>query len=184
MTMFQSIDTQRLCELVHSARKRVAFIGPAMTTEVAAAVSNKFSQLDRRGVTIIIDYDEAIFRLGYGHHEAIEILKESGIELRKESGLRISALVIDDQGWILHQSPMAVESPDAPVRNAMVLSAEQVKEVCSAAGIQDEPRDSSSTSSEHSAANESTEIGRLPIPEAEYSSIKKAIDNNPPQAFD
>lgn len=184
MTMFQSIDTQRLCELVHSASKRVAFIGPAMTTEVAAAVSNKFSQLDRRGVTIIIDYDEAIFRLGYGHHEAIEILKESGIELRKESGLRISALIIDDQGWILHQSPMAVENPDAPVRNAMALSVEQVKEICAAAGIQDEPSDGSSALSAPNDANERIEIGRTPIPEAEYNSIKKAIDSNPPQAFD
>jgi hypothetical protein len=184
MTMFQSIDTQRLCELVKSARKRVAFIGPAMTTDVAAALSNKFSQLERRGVTIIIDYDEAIFRLGYGDHEAIEILKESGIELRKESGLRISALVIDDKGWILHQSPMAVENPDAPVRNAMVLSAEQVKEVCAAAGIQDEPSDRSSISPEPSAESERIEIGRAPIPEAEYSTIKKAINSNPPQAFD
>lgn len=184
MTMFQSIDTQRLCELVHSASKRVAFIGPAMTTEVAAAMSNKFSQLDRRGVTIIIDYDEAIFRLGYGHHEAIEILKESGIELRKESGLRISALIIDDQGWILHQSPMAVENPDAPVRNAMALSVEQVKEICAAAGIQDEPSDGSSALSAPNDANERIEIGRTPIPEAEYNSIKKAIDSNPPQAFD
>lgn len=184
MTMFQSIDTQRLCELVHSASKRVAFIGPAMTTEVAAAMSNKFSQLDRRGVTIIIDYDEAIFRLGYGHHEAIEILKESGIELRKESGLRISALIIDDQGWILHQSPMAVENPDAPVRNAMALSVEQVKEICAAAGIQDEPSDGSSALSAPNDANERIEIGRAPIPEAEYNSIKKAIDSNPPQAFD
>lgn len=184
MTMFQSIDTQRLCELIHSASKRVAFIGPAMTTEVAAAVSNKFSQLDRRGVTIIIDYDEAIFRLGYGHHEAIEILKESGIELRKESGLRISALIIDDQGWILHQSPMAVENPDAPVRNAMALSVEQVKEICAAAGIQDEPSDGSSALSAPNDANERIEIGRAPIPEAEYNSIKKAIDSNPPQAFD
>lgn len=184
MTMFQSIDTQRLCELIHSASKRVAFIGPAMTTEVAAAVSNKFSQLDRRGVTIIIDYDEAIFRLGYGHHEAIEILKESGIELRKESGLRISVLVIDDKGWVLHQSPMAVEDPDAPVHNAISLSAQHIKEICDAAGMEDKSRDRTAPFTAPSDPSTPPEIGLTPIPESEYNSVKKAIYSNPPQKFD
>lgn len=184
MTIFQSIDTQELCQRIGAASTRVAFLGPSMTTEVAAALSNKFKELDGRGVTVIIDYDEAIFRLGYGHHEAIEILQEAGIELRKESGLRISALVIDDRGWVLHQSPMAVEDPDAPVHNAVSLSAQQSKEICDAAGVQDESLDRSTHSPEPNETPKSPEIGRSPIPESEYSAVKKAISSNPPQAFD
>nr|WP_298522433.1 hypothetical protein [uncultured Halomonas sp.] len=184
MTIFQSLNTEDLCKRVHSAQKRVAFIGPSMTIEMAVALSNKFKQLSGSGITIIIDYNEATFRLGYGHHDAIETLQESGIELRKESGLRISALIIDDRGWVLHQSPMAVEDPNAPVYNALALSPEQMKEICVAAGIKDGNPEQPATSQNSSASPKPPEIGRALIPESEYKAVKQSINSNPPQSFD
>lgn len=78
-----------MCELVSNAKKQVTFIGPALSQELAAAIVKKHQLLGEHGVTIVLDYNEEIFRLGYGDHGAIELLQENNVPIRKQAGLRI-----------------------------------------------------------------------------------------------
>lgn len=192
MTLFFQMNTDKICQLVNSAKHRVAFIGPAMTQDLAASLVNKHIQLGDQGVTVILDYNQEIFRLGYGEHAAIELLKEKHVPIRKQSGLRISALLVDDRGWVMHQSPMAVEDPNNPVHNAIELLPEQIAKLVKASGVgllvNDELLDQEKNNS-HNTTNSldidpSIEIGREPLSANEFKSVKQSLDENPPQAFD
>lgn len=184
MSLFQSLDIQAIRDLIVSAQSRVAYIGPSMMLDTACALAEKFALFDRRSITVIVDYDESVFRLGYGELEAIQTLQESGIEPRKQPGLRISALIVDDQGWILHQSPMAVEDPNASFHNAMALSPAQVREVCIAAGVEEPGAENQAVTQDASSERRPLEIGTTRITQQESQTIKESIDSNPPQAFD
>jgi hypothetical protein len=196
MTLFHQLNTEKLCQLVRSAQQRVAFIGPALTQELAAALVNKHIEFGDQDVTIILDYNEEIFRLGYGEHAAIEMLRENHIPIRRQSGMRISALLVDDHAWVLHQSPMAVEDPNADVCNAITLQPEQVTELARAVGVganipkspgkdsSDSITDEETDDSAGSALDADVEIGRGLLPVEDVQAVKKRLDDNPPQAFD
>ena len=93
MKFFHQLNTEKMCQLVNSAKKHITFIGPALSQELAAVLVKKHQLLGGQCVTIVLDYNEAIFRLGYGDHEAIELLQESNVPIRKQADLRISALL-------------------------------------------------------------------------------------------
>lgn len=193
MKFFHQLNTEKMCQLVNSAKKHITFIGPALSQELAAVLVKKHQLLGGQCVTIVLDYNEAIFRLGYGDHEAIELLQESNVPIRKQADLRISALLVDSQGWVLQQSPRAVEDANAPFYNAIALQPEQVVELAQAIGAGSimgdvPPADDPDESSEHKPTPSTppldVEIGREPLPTAEVKIVKKALDDNPPQAFD
>jgi len=197
MTLFHQLNTEKLCQLVRNAQRRVAFIGPALTQDLAAALVSKHIAFGDQDVTIILDYNEEIFRLGYGEHAAIEMLREKHIPIRRQSGMRISALLVDDHAWVLHQSPMAVEDPNADVCNAITLQPEQVSALARAVGVGASIPDSSSEDEDHSPEDEeigdecsasdidaTIEIGRELLPVEDVKAVKKRLDDNPPQAFD
>lgn len=197
MTLFHYLNIEKLCQLVRSAQRRVAFIGPALSQDLAATLVSKHIALGDQGVTIVLDYNEEIFRLGYGDHESIEMLRENHIPIRKQSGMRISALLVDDHGWVLHQSPMAVEDPNADVCNAITLQPQQVEELAKAAGVgtsipESHDKDGNDSITDEDADDESAgsavdaavEIGRELLPVEDVKAVKKRLDDNPPQAFD
>lgn len=193
MKLFHQLNTEKMCELVSNAKKQVTFIGPALSQELAAAIVKKHQLLGEDGVTIVLDYNEEIFRLGYGDHGAIELLQENNVPIRKQAGLRISTLLVDNNGWVLQQSPRAVEDANAPFYNAIALQPEQVIELAQAIGIRCtigvvSPADDSDKSSQHkpkpSASRPDIEIGCEHLLIAEVKTVKKALDDNPPQAFD
>lgn len=190
MKVFHQLNTEKMCQLVRAAEKYVAFFGPALNQELAAALVKKHQLLGNQGVTLVLDYNETIFRLGYGVHEAIELLQENNVPIRKQDGLRISALLVDHQGWVLQLPPMAVEDANAPFYNAIALQPEQVSELAQAMGANNAAGNRTTEDNlDVDAANKppaqpAVEIGHTPLPTKEVEAVKKALDDNPPQAFD
>jgi len=182
MSLFQQLDTDILARQLLRASWRVAFIGPALNQALAAALVQASRQLGREQVRVILDYNEEIFRLGYGEHEAIELLREEGITIHKQPGLRISALLVDKEGWVLHQSPMAVEDPSLPAYNAIKLLPEQVAQLALAVGVTDQLP--GSTPDTRRVDVEAIEIGKEPLAADEVVEVKHNLDQSPPQAFD
>jgi len=184
MQLFLQLNNDSICKYINTAKCRVAYIGPALTQAVAAALVRQHRILGTDAVTVVVDYNEAIFRLGYGEHEAIEIMQDAGILIRRQSGLRISALLVDEQGWVLHQSPMAVENPDSPTHNAIALLPQQVREMVEAIGVTKHIGEKQPTQKSADGTTPEPEIGLEPLARQEVEAVKKNLVNNPPQAFD
>jgi hypothetical protein len=67
---------QQLVEFVGSARERLVVIAPAVTLPVAEAICAKWHEL-RNDVTIVLDTDPEVYRLGYGDEAALNRLTET-----------------------------------------------------------------------------------------------------------
>src|SRR5690606_29808629 len=127
-------------------------------------------------VVVVLDYDEQVFRLGYGHYESVKMLEEAGVVVRQQPGLRIGVLILDDQGWVFTLPPMAVEGQHELTFNALTLMPEQVNEVVRTLvtptlRIEGDP-------------TPRFEIGNAPVAPEIRERVAKAIEQNPPAAFD
>jgi len=99
----------KMAALISRAVQRVAVAAPGIRSECIAALTEAVSRLGQAAVTVITDCDEEVFRLGYGDIGAVRTLRESGLELRQSSGLRIGILVCDDRAWVFAPTALYVQ---------------------------------------------------------------------------
>ncbi len=176
MKLFQQIPAHVASGMILLAKTRVLFIGPSLTDGIAAALISARQALGDEQVVVVLDYDEQVFRLGYGHYESVKMLEEAGVVVRQQPGLRIGVLILDDQGWVFTLPPMAVEGQHELTFNALTLMPEQVNEVVRTLvtptlRIEGDP-------------TPRFEIGNAPVAPEIRERVAKAIEQNPPAAFD
>lgn len=105
---FVAVDDRFLAETIGNAKKRLVYAAPGVGMLSARALVDAINRLSGQ-VTIILDADPEVCRIGYGDPEALQILHRSACEqqlpLRRQAGLRIGVLVADD--LVLAWSPIA-----------------------------------------------------------------------------
>lgn len=115
MSTFCAIDDNALIGLIRSAQQRIVFIAPGLHKNVAEALGKRFSEVDKLDVTVVIDPDEEVCRIGYGEEEGLRLVNEYAsknfIGLRSQPGLRVGVLLVDDQTLIWSPTPRSVEAP-------------------------------------------------------------------------
>ena len=175
MTAFISLTPENQGEIILSAQQRVIYAAASITDPVVASLIKACKQLGEESCITILDYDEQLFRMGYGHNEAVQMLLEAGVPIRKQSDLRIGVLIVDNQGWVFSLSPMAVEAQDqASIINAVTLHESQlVSMIASLVGEKDQA----------DIFGGELALGTELITEKEVEQVTKAIHANPPQAF-
>ena len=72
--VFRSADDDTLIGLVKSAKGRLVVIAPALTKPVASAVADRIADLGTLSMTVILDADPEVYRLGYPDLDARMIL--------------------------------------------------------------------------------------------------------------
>lgn len=122
MTTFQTATDSLLTEQIRAAKDRVIFVAPGVSRTIARALVDAHNRSP--SVTVILDADEELCRIGYGELNGFEYLTQHGgkIELRKHSGLRLGLLMADKVVTIWSPTPRAVDrdrNSDQP--NAIVL---------------------------------------------------------------
>ena len=122
MTTFQTATDNLLTEQIRAARDRVIFVAPGVSQAIARALVDAHNRSP--SVTVILDADEEVCRIGYGDVNGFEHLMQHSreIELRKHSGLRLGLLMADKVVTIWSPTPRAVDrdrNSDQP--NAIVL---------------------------------------------------------------
>lgn len=125
MTTFAVADDTNLVDLLGRARHRLVVIAPALTEKVADALVRRFADLD--DVTVILDSDPEVYRMGYGDQAALDAIRKGceqfHIGLREQSGVRIGVVIADDRTMIFAPVSRNIEagstSPEKP--NAIVL---------------------------------------------------------------
>ena len=84
MSTFQAIDDEALIRYICSAAKRIVYIAPGVHAPVAQALGKRFSEVEQLDVTVVIDPDEDVCRIGYG-----DIVKGAAVDLNfKKSSKR------------------------------------------------------------------------------------------------
>ncbi|WP_303292286.1 hypothetical protein [Marinobacter sp. SS5-14b] len=179
MNLFQKLPAHVIGQMIGMAKHRAIYAAPSINDSVAGALVEQ-SRDPRLQVEVILDYDEDLFRLGYGLAESVNMLRDAGINVHKEPGLRIGFVIIDDQGWAFSLPPMAVESQSSHDHiNGFELTPEQIERFTQSIGIANKDEDRKESETHHPQA----EIGRETLPDQEVSETTTKLNRNPPQAF-
>ena len=108
------VNDETLSELVLSARQRVIAVAPAFSKIVAEAIAEQWARLSAGGVSVILDSDADVYRLGYGHLDGLKKLQEAAISagatLLQQPGIRIGLIVSDDETLVFSPTPQLIES--------------------------------------------------------------------------
>jgi hypothetical protein len=102
-----------------------------MQLAVAEAICEVINRLPADAVTVSVDFDERVMRMGYGHIDAVCLLNHSSIPVMNSPGLRSAILIVDNGGFVftptalyLETEPQSEETP-----NAIRLQHEQIAAV-------------------------------------------------------
>lgn len=128
--LFCTLSGDEMAYLIASAQQSVCYAGPGIQIEVAKALVDAVSCLGLEMLTVCLDFDERVMRMGYGDIAAVQLLRDAGIAVRSAPGLRTALLITDDAGFIFTPTPLYLEAEPAPgsAPNAMRMSAKQVAE--------------------------------------------------------
>ena len=128
--LFRSLDSSALAKLMRGAQHAVCFAAPGIQQGPAKAMAEIARRIGPEMITVCLDFDERVMRMGFGELEAVKILRDAGIAVRSTSGLRTGLVIVDDDGYIFTPTALYLEAEDRPADapNAMRLSREQAAE--------------------------------------------------------
>lgn len=174
---FTVATDEAVADLIRHARDRILFIGPGITEPVAKALVEKLTD-ERLSITVILDSDPEVYRLGFGTPEGLATLKTEfdakQFGLRCQPGIRIGVLVADDKTLIYSPVAQLVEAGSTVVSkpNALFLEGAAATKLSEAAGATQDTRPLDG------------EIGKKALTPKDVEAIKKNVDANPPEPFD
>ncbi|EMM6685210.1 hypothetical protein ACJJBP_24605 [Pseudomonas aeruginosa] len=120
MSTFQEVNDASLIKLIGKAQQRVVFVAPGVHQAVAEALGKRLVEIDRLQLTVVIDPDEDVCRIGYGDAKGLELLSSyadrQSFALMAQPGLRVGVLLVDDVTLVWSPTPRSVEA--APLGNA------------------------------------------------------------------
>lgn len=138
------VDDSKLIKAIHNAKHRLIFLAPGVSQDLAAALADAWKRLGAPAVTVILDVDPEVCRLGYGTLEGLKTLRDAASQLKAlvchQPGVRIGLLISDESTLVYSPTPLLIEAgskqPEQP--NAIVLDAVP-KQVASDIGLGDNP---------------------------------------------
>lgn len=187
--LFCALDSADIAQLICTAKHSVCYAGPGIQLQPAKAMAKVAQRLGSEMMTLCIDFDERVVRMGYGDIEAVECLREARIVVRNAPGLRTALVIVDDQGFIFTPTALYLEAEPqgeaAP--NAMRLSREQVAEALARLSPA-----AKAIAQAHAATPEErdriaalpVEVGTAPITEAQFARVDASLKEAPPVKFD
>lgn len=164
--------------LIKSAKRRLVVIAPALSKAVASALASRFDDLERLDVRVILDADAEVYRLGFGEHEALEVIRDAAsrnlLDLRVQPGVRIGVIISDEDTMVFAPISKNIEagSETAEKPNAIVLRGASTESIARAAGAQPD----------HDSP--SGEIGNAALDPAKVAAMQTDLERNPPAKFD
>lgn len=170
---FTVATDERLIDMINSAVDRIVVVAPALTSPIAHSIASRCKD-ESLSVTVILDADPEVYRMGYGDQEALELLRramtDNGLGLGCQPGVRIGMVIADERMVIFSPVPKLIEAGSSiEVKpNAIMLGGEAVERAVQAAG----------------GGRTSGEIGKQAVSPTEIEKIEKNLGDDPPQKFD
>ena len=192
MSTFCAVDDAALISLINAATKRIVFIAPGVHEPVAKALGKRLLEMENIHITVVLDADEDVCRVGYGDAKGLQLVNESaqrnGFWVKSQPGLRVGVLLADEQTLIWSPTPRSVEAPpnsepipsndlfeeSAPMApNGLLLGVnpdEQIAQAVVAEGTNADPKQA--------------EIGQSAITPQQVEETILALEKNPPIPVD
>jgi hypothetical protein len=187
--LFSVLDSAAIALFIHTAQHSVCYAGPGIQLQPAKAIVEVAQRLGPEMMTVCIDCDERVMRMGYGDIEALECLRDGPIVVRNASGLRTALVIVDDQGFIFTPTALYIEAEPhgeaAP--NAMRLSQQQVAEALarlSPAAKAIAQTQATTHEEQNRIAALPVEVATAPITEAQFAKVEASLKEAPPVKFD
>lgn len=183
--MFAVANDATICSAIKAARHSVVYAAPGITEAIVEAIAEALEFGPDLQVTLIIDLDPEVYRLGYGTEGGLRALQALAaaqhLELRQQEGLRIGVLVTDGASLVYAPTPLLIEagSESQSKPNALCLTQSAglgatLMHACAANGA----------SGDSTPPPSQAEIGKqAALPEAVAQSLK-SLDEVPPKSFD
>lgn len=119
MSTFQEVNDTSLIDLICKGKRRIVFVAPGVHQPVAEALGKRLADTENLQVTVVIDPDEDVCRIGYGDAKGLELLsqyaEQQSFALMSQPGLRVGVLLVDDMTLVWSPTPRSVEA--APSTN-------------------------------------------------------------------
>lgn len=110
----QNINDDKLVAAINAAQRRLMIVSPGISVSVAEAVAAKWKELGAGGVSVILDLDPNVNRMGYGDFAAVELLQITAMQidakLLNQPGVRICVFAIDDDLYVFSPTPLVAEA--------------------------------------------------------------------------
>jgi len=109
-----NVDEAKLVSLISRASQRLLFLAPGLTEPVAVAIEKAWLRLGATAVTVILDVDAEVCRLGYGTIDGLNRLQAAARQIQTlichQKGVRIGLLIADGITLIYSPTPLLVEA--------------------------------------------------------------------------
>jgi hypothetical protein len=151
-------------------------MAPGIDEPAASALSEAWGRLGGDSVSVILDTDPEVVRLGYGTLEGLEMIQRTAIEMDQavchQPGVRICVVLADEISMIFSPTPLLIEAgssqPERP--NGLMLS-----------GVPSKLNDELGLG-EGGVSNR--KIGLEVVTPQRIEAVKSDIKENPPLKFD
>jgi ribosomal protein S15P/S13E len=187
--LFCSLSSKRIAELIKGAQQAVCYAGPGVQQVVAQAMVETANRLGVEMMTVCLDFDERVMRMGYGEIGAVTLLRDAGVEVRSAGGLRTALVIADNVGFIFTPTALYLEAEDAggTVPNAIRMSGEQMGEVLARLS----PAAKAIAVARAKTSEEKARIEALPldlktepVTDARIAEVGVSLESAPPVRFD
>ena len=176
--IFAVASDEALVDLIASARIRLVVIAPALTKPVADALSRRLGDLGQLSVTVILDADPEVYRLGFGDEQALNAIRAASatnlFDLREQPGVRIGVVISDATTMVYSPVSKNIEAGSTTTEkpNAIVLTGGAGDRIASAAGA-----DTGESASK-------PEVGDTALSPTKVAEMQSNLKANPPKPFD
>ncbi len=187
--LFCSLAPLRIAELIRSAQHAVCYAGPGIQLDLAQAMVETSNRLGKEMLTVCLDFNDRVMRMGYGDIGAVKLLLDSGISVQSSPGLRTALVVVDNNGYIFTPTALYLEAEptDGAASNAIRMSNEQVAQALarlSPAAKAIAIAQAKTTGDKQRIQALTVDVASEPITSAKLSEVCTSLKDVPPVRFD
>jgi hypothetical protein len=187
--LFRSLHSAAIAEVIRTAQKSVCYAAPGIQQEPANAIVDVAKRYGAELITVCLDFDERVIRMGFGSLAAVKTLRENGILANSTIGLRMGLVIVDHEGFIFTPNALYLEAEDRPVEapNAMRLSKDQVTEALArlSPAAKAIAIVFAKTEDEKGRIKEQAiEVPMAPVADEDLAAVSRRLEEAPPVPFD
>jgi hypothetical protein len=187
--LFRSLDSTAMATDIRAAQHSVCYAAPGIQSEPANAMVDVARRIGPDLVTVCLDFDERVMRMGFGDLAAVKTLREAGIVVNSTPGLRTGLVIVDHQGYIFTPTALYLEAEDrsAEAPNAMRLSKDQVTEALarlSPAAKAIAIAFAKTDEEKQRIKEQAIEVPSASVADEDFAAVGRRLEEAPPVRFD
>lgn len=188
-SLFCSLDSSAIAREVSEAQISVCYAAPGIQQEPAGALAELAQRIGPELITVCLDFDERVMRMGFGDLAAVKTLRDARITVRSTPGLRTGLVIIDDEGYIFTPIALYLEADqrDTTAPNALRLSRNQVTEALarlSPAAKAIAMALAKSPEERERIKDQAVEVGSVEVAETQFAAVEQRLKEAPAVPFD